>query len=689
MRKAIFWLFAVLFFLVPLVLWPTTSEVFEFNKIVVTYILTTLIVSVWLIRMILVKKVVFRRTILDTPLLILIGSQLISTLLSIDPLTSWLGYYSRFNGGLLSTLCYSLLYWAFVSNLDQKDTPRLINYSLLPSATLVSLYGVLEHFGIDKNIWVQDVQSRVFSTLGQPNWLAAWLTALIPLSWSFALEKFQISKLKIPNYKFLIYLGLSTLFFWTLIFTKSRSGLLGFGVAFVTFWGYYLWSKRKEYKKATVPFLVLSSSFLVISLISGTQFTPPATQLISHPNSRFQIPDSTPQGPVLETGGTESGTIRQIVWKGAVQVWLHYPIFGSGVETFAYSYYLYRPVEHNLVSEWDFIYNKAHNEFLNYAANSGSVGLLAYLFLIGTSIRLFLKEINLKLFRVSNFDIRILPLGLLAGYASLLATNFFGFSVVPTQLEFFLFPAIAVASASSEEAKTKSEKLKMEALQKISIATLLLFTFYFLLLISRYWYADYLYTMSKVYKSAKRTDVAVKDLVQAESLEPNQALYHNELATTYATIALAENDQKDTTNTSKYASLAIEESDRAVSLSPANLNIRRSRFGVFIMLSTTNPNFLLNAQSTLTDAIKRAPTDAKLYYNLGLIYARAGRADLATSTMEKTIELKSNYKEARLAYAYLLIDKKDYAKAREQLTYILKNIDPNDSLTKQALESIK
>ena len=168
MKKLLFFLFAFLIFLIPLVLWPFTSEVFEFNKMVLTYMLTTLIVGVWTIRCIIERKFIFRRTILDIPLSIFITSQVISTVLSIDPQTSFLGYYSRFNGGLLSTICYSLFYWAFVSNFELKETLDLIKV-WLASGVVVSIYAVLEHFGIDKNVWVQDVQSRVFSTLGQPN----------------------------------------------------------------------------------------------------------------------------------------------------------------------------------------------------------------------------------------------------------------------------------------------------------------------------------------------------------------------------------------------------------------------------------------------------------------------------------------------------------------------------------------
>src|SRR3972149_2292572 len=54
-EKINFWLFGALLFLVPLILWPYTSEVFEFNKMVLVYFLTVLISVNWIARMILEK----------------------------------------------------------------------------------------------------------------------------------------------------------------------------------------------------------------------------------------------------------------------------------------------------------------------------------------------------------------------------------------------------------------------------------------------------------------------------------------------------------------------------------------------------------------------------------------------------------------------------------------------------------
>ncbi len=674
MRKIIFYLFAFLIFFVPIVLWPYTSEVFEFNKMVLIYILTTLITAAWVIKCVIEKKFLFRRTILDIPLLIFFVSQLISTILSIDFYTSVFGYYSRFNGGLLSIICYLLLYWAFVSNFDGKDTVKLIKV-WFTSAALVSIYGVFEHFGIDKNIWVQDVQSRVFSSLGQPNWLAAWVVALIPLTWVYMLKS------KIKSLNFWVYLGLSILFFWTLIFTKSRSGFLGFGIAYIIFWILITLKNIKNIKALIIPFLITGFSLVAICLISGTQWTPSIGSILSH---KKVVEQTNVSGTALETGGTESGTIRKIVWQGALQVWLHYPIFGTGTETFAFSYYLYRPITHNLTSEWNFIYNKAHNEFLNFAANTGTFGLLSYLTVIGFSIYLILKNKNND--KTSND--KNLNLALLAGFISLSVSNFFGFSVVPTQLEFFLFPAIAVTIATSN---TKYEVLnkKLENIQKVFIFFVVCTLSYVLWLTSAYWYADVLYAKGKSFNSISRPDAAIPLLSQAIKLAPAQAIYFGELANSYATVAMAYDQNEDATHAGEFTAFAIRSGQYALDMSPANVNLKRAMFGIYVKLSTIDEKYLIDARDTITETIKLAPTDAKLYYNLGVVDVNLGKYETADADFQKAIDLKANYTDARIEYAALLIHLNQNMEAKKQLNYVLTNIDPDNTTAKQALANIK
>ncbi len=677
-------LFNTLFFFVPLVLSPKTSELFEFNKVVLIYAVTIIIVSSWLIKMISERKVIFRRTILDYPLLIFLGAQLVSMFFSIDPHTSFFGYYSRFHGGFLSSLSYSLLYWAYVSNMNFSKTKKTI-YIIFISAILVSIYGVLERLGIDKNIWVQDVQNRVFSTLGQPNWLAAWVAALIPITWALIISKGQ----KYKYHQGL--LGIFSLFFLVLLYTRSRSGILGFAASYFTFWsGYYL--LNKNFKTILKSFLQITLLALIITSVVGTPWTPNLNDLFKKfDNAESQLA-SAPVGPALEIGGTESGEIRKIVWKGAVNIWKGYPVFGSGVETFAYSYYNFRPVEHNLVSEWDFLYNKAHNEYLNFLATTGTVGFLSYLGVLLSIIYIFVGPwfVKHKQKITKPTEKQILPLAFLSGFSSILVTNFFGFSVAPVALLFFLYPAMVVTIVIKDDIQTTTLRNKsINAPQAISGGMVLIVAFYFLFFLSRYWYADTLFAEGKLQNDADNFTHAREILIKATKYSPKEAIYYDELSEATSGIALNLSESANEDAAKQFALTSIKESARAVELSSSNLNIRRNRARLFIRLSIIGPTYLVGAKETLIEAVKLAPTDAKLFYNLGLTLARLGETNEAIEILEKTIEMKANYRNARFAQALLLIDVSRNEEAISELTYILEKISSEDELVRLQLEELK
>ena len=683
--------FYILFFFVPLILFPKTSELFEFNKMVLTYVLTVIITSAWIISMIKGKKKIFRRTIIDIPLILLIFQQGVSTLVSLDMRTSLLGYYSRYHGGLASTISYTLLYWAFVSNMDRKKTLKCI-YVFLISSCLVSLYGVLQHFGIDKDIWVQDVQNRVFSTLGQPNWLAAWITALIPITWGFTLisEKKENGFSPFIKNNFL-WILLSNLLFLTLIYTKSRSGFLGLLAAEFSFWTFiYILSvkKIKDLKKTLFySFCVFHITYIFLILIAGS----PWTSGIGKITGDSQVPEQQTdfEIPAFEVGGSKSSEIRKIVWKGAVEIWKNYPVLGTGPETFAYAYYQFRPQEHNLVSEWDFLYNKAHNEYLNILSTSGALGILVYLTFIFFIFVQITNDNGKNLFKDKKTPLSpyfAINISLLAGIVSILVTNFFGFSVVPVALQFFLYPAFAICLSSNKENQDGENALNN--FQKALISVILIFSVWMLFVIGRYWYADYLFSAGRAHNSAGSLAQAQEYLNKAVAVSSKEAVFWEELSKLNSNIALSlfENDENELSG--EYLATSIKQAENSIHLSPNNVNIKRSAANVYLKLSIINPNLILNAQKLLYEAIELAPTDAKLHYNLALIYARTGNGEKAKEILSETIEMKDNYRNARLALALILKEENKLEEARYQLEYILKNIDPDDKLSEQELEKL-
>ncbi|MDP3994636.1 MAG: hypothetical protein Q8P91_02305, partial [bacterium] len=159
---------------------------------------------------------------------------------------------------------------------------------------------------------------------------------------------------------------------------------------------------------------------------------------------------------------------------------------------------------------------------------------------------------------------------------------------------------------------------------------------------------------------------------QAVKLSPNEALYRSELSQTSAGLAVALFDLKREEEAQKFTDFAVAQSDKAVSLSPANVNILRNRANIFYQLSKINPEYMKNAIDTLLTASTKAPTDAKIFYNLGIMLLKVGQVDTGIEILEKTILLKPNYKEAK-----------------ELLIYILEKIDPNDKTAKEELKKIK
>lgn len=685
--------FLLLLFAVPLVLTPWNHELFEFNKMMLTYAGAVVIAAAWLAQIVLRGQFFIRRTPLDVFLILFLASQVLSTIFSLDPHTSLWGYYSRFHGGLLSTISYLILYWGFTTHLASQEKVSRALRVMLASAFLVAGYGILEHFGIDADHWVQDVQTRVFSTLGQPNWLAAFLITLAPVPAAMLINAKEGWRSRQTLLPFILFL----LFYLALLFTKSRSGLLGFAVMYGLFWaliaipGGLTRSILVQSQAARNRFLALTGIILVITFLVGSPWSPSLGQLstkVSRGQVQEVVPVSAPEGTQLAIGGTESGEIRKIVWRGAIDIWRAYPLLGSGVETFAYSYYNFRPAAHNLVSEWEFLYNKAHNEYLNFLATSGIFGLGTLLALMAAYGWWSLKQIHRSPITIHH---SLIP-AFFSGFFGLAVTNFFGFSVVPVALLFFLYPAFAftLADQLGEEKLITfpKERLagKVDKIQLAGVIILSLVTFYLLLSLAQRWRADVAYAQSVKEVRAANFGAALTAARQAVKLVPSEPVYRDELAWIAANLAVSTHLAQQATLSAQLAELARVESNRVIAANPYNLNFAKSRTRVFAKLAEIDPAYNQQALEAILAAAELAPTDAKVIYNLGLMYGRVGDGEAAIESLRQAAELKPDYRDAYFALVLFLREAGQTDEAIKQLEYILENISAEDNEVQTLLD---
>lgn len=682
LRFTITALFHFLLLATPFVFTWVNEELFEFNKMLFVYGVTIMIVGAWIMRMFSEKRLVIRRTSLDLPIFLFLASQILSTLFSIHPRTSVFGYYTRFNGGLLSTFTYIALFYAFVSNIDRKQIKSLL-ISLLLGGFFISLYAIPEHFGhsasclmitgkFDVNCWVQKVQDRVFASFGQPNWLAAYTITLIPLALAFSITQ-KARKIKI------FLLSTLTALFITTIFTKSRSGQLGLGAGL----GVFLLGSRFVFdntKEAVVKLKTPIIIFILVSIIFGTTITPSINEVwqkntpksTTNSNQITNLPDSQ----ITPMGGTDSGEIRKIVWEGAINVWKRYPLFGSGVETFAYSYYLDRPMAHNLVSEWDFLYNKAHNEFLNLLATTGVVGLGTYMFFLGSYLWKTLQTIFPKS-KLAK-ETKLLSLGMASGIVALSISNFFGFSTVMVSVLLFLFPAILIIlTEENNEIQEKTDE-KFSFFNYLGMIATVFLVFFSLSATFRIWQADKIFSQGKsLIASNNYIDGATK-IQEAIGYSPKEALFYDELASVYSKLAISYAQAEEATTSTQLAQAALQTSKFTLQLNDRHLNFYKTQARIYINLSQLEQSLLDNAKETLHQALDLAPTDAKLMYNLGLVELSQRNSDEGTATLLKAVKMKPNYLAARLELAKQYEKENKVEKAQEQYRYLLDNVVPGD-----------
>jgi predicted Zn-dependent protease len=191
--------------------------------------------------------------------------------------------------------------------------------------------------------------------------------------------------------------------------------------------------------------------------------------------------------------------------------------------------------------------------------------------------------------------------------------------------------------------------------------------------------------MGKSYNDANSFIEGRKYMANAVKLSPREAIFWSELAQSSAGIAGKLHEANEDLTSRETAGYAIKEIEMAEKLSPRNLNIKRDKYFILLKLLPIDKSLLEQVKNNLITSIELAPTDAKLFYHLAITYMRAGDDDRATEILTKTIELKPNYKDARLAYAILLGEAGRKTEAINQLNYILVNIDSRDEFVKAEL----
>lgn len=229
------WLLAVT--ITPVFFNVYSSRVFEPDKLTTMRALAVVMAVLWLTRVIDEASrggwpLRFSlKTPLVLPALATMAIYLISTATSLVPFTSMLGSYQRLQG-TFTLFSYLVIFFAILTGLRTRvQLSRLVTVLILNSLP-VSLYGIIQHNGLDPLPWAGDVTTRVAANMGNSIFVAAYLVMIVPLTGARIVQSFgdilgreesrTTDVLKASGYIFVLAVQLLTLWY-----SQSRGPWLG------------------------------------------------------------------------------------------------------------------------------------------------------------------------------------------------------------------------------------------------------------------------------------------------------------------------------------------------------------------------------------------------------------------------------------------------------------------------------
>lgn len=412
-----------LLFLTPLVFygWATTFSVTKESFAQIGFLVLILIWVVGLSRDLSEKRESFLLTPPFSIPIIIFGLILIFSLIwssSLYPSFLSLGVWGVFFS------VYFLTLWA----VRDKKWVELLLIAVVGAGFIAAGYSILQFYGVELPIWRKVMgRMRLFSTFGNPNYLADYLAASLHLG----VLLFLIQK----RIRFFWLLVVATLY-TSLILTYTRGAWVAIFLSGIFVFILLFIYGKKFLLSQKLPIVLVMLVLLSITLI------------FSFPN-----PLNLKKRSVFERGTSivhlkSSASQRILIWMAAVEMIKERPFLGWGVGNFGVHYPEAQGKILSRIENRDYIpqanrSTRAHNDYLQIWAETGLFGIVLFFWIIVSFYREIFSFLKRK--GVKNLSSSSLFLVFFAGASTsflIHATVSFPFHIVQNGMVFWLILAL-------------------------------------------------------------------------------------------------------------------------------------------------------------------------------------------------------------------------------------------------------
>lgn len=414
--KAVRALLYALVVALPIFFLPWTFEALEFNKQTLLVVLTLAAVLAWLGKMIASKQIVLRRSFLNLLVLLYAVIYILATIFSVDRFRSFVGASGVEMDGLITVLCFVLLYFVIINNLREIKQVKNLIYSFLAGAGLLAFFALLGLWGV---LPARFLPSQAANTVGTVSALGIFLSAVFILTSSLLLrtgtESGAARKQLVGKILLVVLAGL-TLFLLVVIdnwmvwasFAPALALLLAFTIVRA--------GAIKNLGWLALPMAALAVTILLFFIRTPIQFNIPAEIMPSF-SASSQITKQTLQ---------------------------EVPLLGSGPATFSIDYGKYKPEGVNQTPLWNVKFDRSAVSVLTVLATAGLFGVIAWLFFV---VFLIIQALS-NLLKEKNNSLWLSQLGIASAWFLLLVAKFMYSSDLTLEFVFWVLTALLVVLTS-------------------------------------------------------------------------------------------------------------------------------------------------------------------------------------------------------------------------------------------------
>lgn len=643
---------SLLVFVLPVFFLPWTFETLDFNKQNLLVILTLLAGLAWLGKMVASRQVVLRRSFLNVLVLLYVAIYTLATIFSLDKIKSFVGSSGLEKEGLVTVLCFVVLYFVIINNFRDIKAVKNLLYSYLLGAGLVTVWTALTFLGA---MPTQMVPSQALNPIGTLNSLGIFLGAafvlLCPLFLGDEAEKGRASKknliLKIVMSVIaaMMILVMATIDNWTVwtVFIPAVAFVLAFVVI-------------RAHEVKNLGWLALPMAAFVVAVLLFFINTPIASRLPAE---------------IMPSFSASSGIARQTLQEA--------PLLGSGPSTFVFDYAKYKPAGVNETQLWDVKFDRSASRVLTMLTTTGLFGIISWLFIV-----VFLAVLLVSnLIKEKSGALWLNQLAVGAAWFALLLGKFLYSSNLTLEFSFWILTAILVVMTSH-----KFWEISLGSAPRISLVLSFFLALGLILAVSSFYLVGERYAADARFVKAiesfnKGEDLSkATDLLdQAASLNQRNDVYLRNLAQSLqAQINQSLIDEPTEEGAKKIQELVtadINVAKRATEVSPKNSTNWAVLASIYQTIMAIIPGADEWAVSSWQKAIELEPANPSFYTELGKTYA--SMADLLAPSLQSKddkvkadaeVKVKENLAKAEEQFNKAIQTKMDYAPAHFELALV-------------------